>query len=1040
MFNALIRFSLQNRLFVLLAAALVLAWGGWTLRTLPVDVFPDLNRPTVTLLTESGGLSPEEVELLVTRPLETAMNGAPGVERVRSQSAPGLSVVWVEFDWDVDIYRARQQVAERIAQVGEQLPESVTPAMGPISSIMGEILLVGVSSPDGSVPGPELRSLADWTLRPRLLAIGGISQVINIGGGVEQLQVRVQADQLAARDVSLAEVRGAAAGSQASTTGGFLERKSQEYMTRVLARTGDPEAIGRTPIRPDADGGATLLRDVARIERGPGVMRGDAGVNGHPAVILSVQKQPGADTIGLTGEVEHALDTIRASLPAGVEVITLFRQADFIEASIANVEEALRDGAILVTIILVLFLLNFRTTVITLTAIPLSLLVAALVLDAFGLSVNTMTLGGLAVAIGELVDDAIVDVENVFRRLKENRLRPDPLPIGRVILQASSEVRNSIVFSTILVVLVFIPLFAMSGIEGRLFTPLGVAYITSILASMIVSLTVTPALCFYLLPKVAVVKEHADGWLVRKLKALDRGVLRWALPRPRLVMGVTAGAVALSAATVPFMGTSFLPAFNEGTATLNLIAQPGTSLAESNRLGTLAERLLLSTPEVKSVGRRTGRAEMDEHAEGVHYTEIDADFAEEGREREVVLAEIREKLALIPGVAVNIGQPISHRLDHLLSGVRAEIAIKVFGEDLARLRELGAAVADRIRGVPGLADLQVERQVLIPQVHVELDRAAAQRFGIPPGAFAEDVETALAGARVGQLLEGIRTVDVVVRYDERWRDDLEAIRNVPVVLDDGRHLTLDQLADVRAGTGPNQVVHEDGQRRIVVSANTQDRDVGSVVQDIERELAGLALPQGYYLDIGGQFESQRQAARVIALLSILSFVGMYAVLYAHFKSHAITLQVLLNIPLALIGSVAALWIGGATLSVATMVGFITLCGIATRNTILMISHYIHLVSEEGEAFGPEMVVRGSLERLVPVAMTALCAGIALIPLALAGGEPGKEILTPVAQVILGGLVSSTLLDMVVTPTVFLRYGGPALAALVAARNQRTEFA
>ena len=745
MFNALIRFSLQNRLFVLLVAALVLAWGGWTLRTLPIDVFPDLNRPTVTLLTESGGLSPEEVEALVTRPLETAMNGAPGVERVRSQSAPGLSVLWVEFAWDVEIYRARQQVAERIAQVQEQLPEGITPAMGPISSIMGEILLIGVTSPAGEVKGPELRRISDWTIRPRLLSIGGLSQVIDMGGGVEQLQVQARPDQLAARDVTLAEVREAATGSQASRTGGFMNRKSQEYMTRVLARTGDPDLIGRTPIRPDADGGATLLRDVATIVRAPGVMRGDAGVNGHPAVILSVQKQPGADTMALTEEVEHALTQLRASLPPGVEVVTLFRQADFIEASVSNVEHALRDGAILVTIVLVLFLLNFRTTVITLTAIPLSLLVAALVLDAFGLSVNTMTLGGLAIAIGELVDDAIVDVENVFRRLKENRGQP----VGRVILAASAEVRNSIVFSTILVVLVFVPLFALSGIEGRLFTPLGIAYITSIVASMVVSLTVTPALCSYLLPKVAVARAHADGWLVRKLKALDRRTLGWVLPRPWLVMGATTAAVLLSAATVPFLGTSFLPAFNEGTATINVLATPGTSLAESNRLGTLAEELLMSVPEVKSVGRRTGRAEMDEHAEGVHYTEIDVDFTDEGRARKDVLASIRDGLALIPGVSVNLGQPISHRLDHLLSGVRAEIAIKVFGEDLARLRELGATVADRIRDVPGIADLQVERQVLIPQVHVELDRAASQRFGVSPGAVAEDVETALAGVRVG---------------------------------------------------------------------------------------------------------------------------------------------------------------------------------------------------------------------------------------------------------------------------------------------------
>jgi CzcA family heavy metal efflux pump len=1045
MFNVLIRSALKNRLLVLIFAAFVLGWGGWRAAKLPVDVFPDLNRPTVTLLTEAGGLSPEEVELLVTRPLETAMSGAPGVERVRSQSAVGLSVVWIEFGWDVDIYRARQQVAERTAEVATQLPVGVVPAMGPVSSIMGEILLVGLVSPEDTLDGPALRSLADWTLRPRLLALPGVSQVIDMGGGVEELQVNVFPDRLAALGLTLDQVRAAAAGAQGSTTGGFLEQQSQEYVIRNLARTADPAEIG-TAVVATKDGAPITLADVADVARGVAPLRGDTGVNGHPAVILSVQKQPGTDTIALTADVEAALAELGKGLPAGVQVVPLFRQADFIGASVSNVEEALRDGAILVTIVLVLFLLNVRTTAITLTAIPLSLVVAALTLSAFGLTLNTMTLGGLAVAIGELVDDAIVDVENVYRRLRENAAAPTPRPVLRVILDASVEVRSSIVFSTVLVILVFLPLFALSGIEGRLFAPLGVAYIASILASMIVSLTVTPVLCAYLLPRLVgraptggigaagaagAAAAHADGWLVRRLKRLDRRVLAWALPRPKTIMVTTAALVLLAAASVPFLGTSFLPPFNEGTATINVLATPGTSLTESNQLGALAEKLLLGIPEVASTGRRTGRAEMDEHAEGVHYSEIDVDFREGGRPRAAVLADVRAKLAQIPGVAVNLGQPISHRLDHLLSGVRAQIALKLFGPDLATLRTEAAKIQARLAPIPGLVDLQVERQVLVPQVQVRIDRDAAKRFGVPAGRLAEDLQTALGGARVGQVLDGLKSLDLVVRYAPAFRDNVDDIGIAPVSLADGRAVTLGQLAEVSGGTGPNQVIHEDGQRRIAISGNTAGRDIGGVVKDIRAALADMTLPSGYYVSIGGQFQSQQDASRTIGLLSLLSLVGMYTVLFAHFRSHALTLQVLLNVPLALIGAVAAIWISGEPLSVATLVGFITLCGIATRNTILMISHYVHLVAHEGEQFGAPMVVRGSLERLVPVAMTALCAGIGLLPLAFAGGQPGKEILTPVAQVILGGLLSSTLLDMIVTPTVFLHFGGPALAALIA---------
>lgn len=1018
MISGVIRFSLQNRLLVVLGAVALLVYGVLTVRTLPVDVFPDLNRPTVTLLTEAGGLSPEEVELLVTRPLELAMNGAPGVERVRSQSGVGLSVVWIEFGWRTDVQVARVQVGERLALVREELPDDVVPSMGPVSSIMGEILLVGLVSPDGTVAGPELRRIADWTVRPAIRALPGVSQVIGIGGGVEDLVIAVHPEALAARGVTLDEVRTAAATAQGSTTGGFLERQSQEYLVRNLARTADPELIGNTVVT-ERDGVPIRLRDVARVEREVGVMRGDAGVNGKPGVVLSVQKQPGASTVALDAEVEHVLDELRPHLPPGVEIVPLFRQADFIEASMANVEEALRDGAILVAIVLVAFLLSWRTTVITLTAIPLSFVAAALVLHAFGLSINTMTLGGLAVAIGELVDDAIVDVENVYRRLRENA---GVRPVFDVVLEASSEVRSSIVFSTVLVVLVFVPLFAMSGVEGRLFGPLGVAYITSIVASLVVSLTVTPALCSLLLPS-AVTADHGDGWLVRRLKALDRRVLDRVLDRPRAVLAAVTVATLIAAASVPFLGTSFLPPFNEGTATLNLLAMPGTSLAESNRLGTLAERLILQSPEVKSVGRRTGRAEQDEHAEGVHYTEIDVDFTDDGRPRAEVLAEIRRNLTQLAGVSVNVGQPISHRLDHLLSGVRAAIAIKLYGDDLGALRSTAGALEARLSGIDGLVDLQVERQVLIPQVQIAIDRDKAVWFGVTPGDLARDLETALGGTRVGQVLEGLRSLDVVVRYDRSARDDVDAIRNAPVALADGRVVTLRQLADVGLGTGPNQILHEDGRRRIVISANTSaDRDVGSVVSEIEQAMRETPLPAGMTAEIGGQFASQRTATRQIALLSLLSLGGMIGILYSHFRSAAITLQVLANIPLALIGSVVALWLTGATLSVATLVGFVTLCGIASRNTILMISHYLHLMEHEGEPFGREMVIRGSLERLVPVAMTALCAGIALVPLALAGGQPGKEILTPVAEVILGGLVSSTLLDMIVTPTLFLRFG------------------
>lgn len=1037
MLDRIILFSLRHRLFVVLAAVAVLLYGGWAVTRLPVDVFPDLNRPTVTVMTEAGGLSPEEVEALVTRPIEVSMNGAPGVRRVRSSSGVGLSVVYVEFDWGTDIYLDRQLVAERLQVAREGLPQDALPQLAPVSSIMGEILLLGVQS-EGDHSSPlELRSLADWVLRQRLLTIPGVAQVTVMGGGVKQFQVLVDPEKLLAFGLTLEEVEQAAKLSQGNTTGGFVTQGGREYLVRNLARSASVEDLANTVVAV-RDGVPVRLSQVSEVKAGPAVKRGDGGMNGRPAVILAVQKQPGASTLELTEKVKEALAELRRTLPEDVHVETLFEQAAFIESAIGNVEEALRDGALLVVVVLFLFLANVRTTAITLTAIPLSFVITALVMKAFGLSINTLTLGGLAVAIGELVDDAIVDVENVYRRLKENRQKEHPEPALRVIYRASSEVRNSIVFATLIVVLVFLPLFAMGGIEGRLFAPLGVAYIVSILASLGVSLTVTPVLCAYLLPQARFL-EHGDSAVVRALKHRARRLYEVSLAHPGVVMAGAAVLVLAAAATVPFLGRSFLPQFNEGTATVNVLAPPGTSLEESNRLGLLAERLIASVPEVHTVGRRTGRAEQDEHAEGVHYSELDVDFKEGGRPRGEVLGDMRARLVQLPGVSVSVGQPISHRLDHLLSGIRAQVAVKIFGQDLDALRAKAEEVRQVMAEVPGIVDLQVEQQTLIPQLQVRLKREEAARLGVQPGAMAEQLEKAFNGVVVGQVLEGQRTFDVLVRYDDKARASAETFRRALVDTPSGARVPVSAVAEVVETRGPNLINHDHLQRRVVVMANVAGRDLGSAVEEVRARVAErVKLPVGASIAYEGQFESQQSATRLIALLSLVSLVGMFGVLYSHFRSVRLVLQVMLNIPLALVGSVAAVLLTDRTLSVATLVGFITLCGIASRNTIMMISHYLHLVEVEGERFSPELVVRGSLERLVPVMMTALTAGLALVPLALAAGEPGKELLHPVAVVILGGLVSSTLLDMVVTPAVFFRFGRPALERYLARKQAARE--
>ncbi|MDP3817124.1 efflux RND transporter permease subunit [Pseudomonas sp.] len=1029
MFSWIVNQSLRNRLLVLAIAMILLIYGGLTASQTPIDVFPDLNKPTVTLLTEAGGMAPEEVEQLVSFPLETALNGMPGVTRVRSVSGIGLSIVYAEFEWGSDIYRNRQLVGERLAEVREQLPEGVSPNMGPISSVMGEIMLIALPAGAGSDP-MRVREYADFVLRPRLLSIPGVAQVIPIGGEVRQFRVEPDTRLMAQLGVGFEQLEGALKAFSSNTSGGFLELNAREYLIRNLGRTTRLEDLRNLAVTV-SNGQPILLKQLAEVKFAAATKRGDAGMNGQPAVIVSVQKQPSADTVQLSGEVQAALSSLSQSLPPGIGAPQLlFRQADFIQASIGNVQEALRDGAILVAIILFLFLLNLRTTLISLTAIPLSLAVTALVFKLLGLSINVMTLGGLAIAIGELVDDALVDVENVLRRLKQQQ--PKGLAaIAQVIAAASNEVRSGVVVATLVVVLVFVPLFALPGIEGRLFMPLGVAYITSILASMLVALTVTPVLCFYLLPRMKH-SEHADSPLVRLLKRWDKRALQWSFARARPILLGALVVLGLALATVPYFPRAFLPAFNEGTLTISLLLNPGTSLAESNQVGQLAESLLLEVPEVKSVGRRTGRAELDEHAEGVHSSELDVDLHPSARGREAIMAEIRQRLAPLPATVL-LGQPISHRLDHLLSGVRAQIALKLYGDDLDTLRAQAALLRERLQQIPGLTDLQIEKQVLIPQIKVRLDYDRAAQYGVSPGALLRSLETLAEGDRVAQIIDGNKRFDLVVRLPDSARSS-QGLANVLIDTPHGR-VPLSQVASIEEGDGPNQIGRENSRRRIVIAANTDGTDMAQVIADIRASLAATPLPEGYFVSLEGQFQAQEQATRLIALLSLVSLALIFMVLYSRYRSTRLALMIMGNIPMALIGSVAAMWLAGISLSVASLVGFITLTGIATRNGILKISHYINLCKFEGEHFGQALIVRGSLERLTPVLMTALVAAFALLPLLFAADAPGKEILHPVAVVIFGGLVSSTLLDTLLTPLMFWLFGEKPLAALLAEADE-----
>ena len=1033
MLNKLIQFSLHNRLFVVAFAALIMVYGVVTIINLPVDVLPDLNRPRVTIFLESNGLAPEEIENQVILPVETSLNGATGVEVVRSSAAIGIGMVFVEFDWKTDVFRARQLVAEKLQTV--QLPNGITPVMGPISSVMGQIMLIGVSS-DTTSPA-DLRTLADFTIRRRLMSIKGVSQVIPIGGERKQYQVLVSSDKLRQFNLSLDDIDNALLLTNQNTTGNFFNRFGSEVLIRNVGRANTLEDLAQTVVG-NKDGLPVILSQVADVKFGSALKRGDASINAKPAVILTVEKQPGANTVQLTDEVEKALLELQTTLPKDVKLNPrIFQQKNFIVNSLKNVEEALRDGFILVVIILFLFLLNFRTTIITLTAIPLSLVISAIVFKAFDISINTLTLGGLAIAIGELVDDAIVDVENVFRRLKENSLSPTPKPILQVIYHASSEVRNSIVYATIIVVLVFLPLFYMQGIEGKIFAPLGIAYITSIIASLMVSLTLTPALCSYLLNNIKT-HEEKDSVLVRFLKRQDTKILHWGLARPKFIIGIAVLLIVVAASIVPFFGTEFLPPFNEGSFTINFSTPAGTSLEESNRIGSMGEKLILRVPEVEYVSRRTGRAELDEHVEPVSNSEIEVELKPNNtRTRDEILADIRKELIILKGVSVNIGQPISHRLDHLLSGVRSQVAIKLFGPDLNDLRLNAGKIKQVVGSVQGAVDVQIEKQVLVPQLLVKVNREALQRYGIQAGKVSKILETFYNGKVEGQILDGQKTFDILLRTTDEERSNIDKIRNTQVSTANGNIIPLYQIASIESTNAINSIYHENTQRRIVISCNVQGRDLGGTVKEIQEKIGKeIKLPSGFYVQYGGQFESQQEASKLIGLLSIFALTGIFLVLYSHFKSSRIVLQIMLNVPLALIGSVIAVILTGGIFSIATLVGFITLTGIASRNGIMMISHYIHLIEQEGETFSAHMIIRGSLERLVPVLMTALVAALALIPLTLDAQASGKEILYPVATVILGGLISSTLLDTIVTPIVFYQFGEKALATYFKNKEQQ----
>jgi HME family heavy-metal exporter len=1023
MFKWLLDNSLANRLLVIIASLVLMAYGAFTLMRTPVDVFPDLNKPTVTIMTEAGGMAAEEVEQLITFPLETTMNGLPGVESVRSVSSAGLSFIYVTFDWSMDIFRARQMVSERLSSMEEGLPEDVIPRMGPISSVMGEIMQIAIPIDTAKMSPMAVREYADWVLRPRLMAIAGVAQVIPIGGEVRQFQVQPDTVRMAELGITHDQLDAAIKGFSSNTSGGFLEMKGREYLIRNLGRTSRLEDLKNLALTA-RNGQPILLRQIAEVTFAPATKRGDAGFEGKPAVILGIQKQPTADTIGLTRSIESALHELGKSLPAGMEPPRVtFRQASFIEASINTLQGKLIGASVFVAAILFFFLGTLRPTVIALTAIPVSIFMTALVFKYFGMSINTMTLGGLAIAIGGLVDDAVVGVENVLRRLKDERIkhpghRLHPLEL---VGHATMEVRSAILYATVIIVLVFLPLFALPGMEGRLFVPLGIAFIVSTLASLIVSVTITPVLAFYLLPRMKSL-DHGDTKVLAWLKANYRVSLQVVLNRPRAALSAGAAAVVIAAVAVPFFPTTFLPPFNEGTLLIGVRLNPGVTLAESSALARQAEVLVKGVPEVVHVGRRSGRAELDEHAEGVHVSELDVGIkpaAELTRSMDEVKADIRARLINLPA-AIEIGQPISHRIDHMLSGVRSQIAIKIFGEDLDVLRGQADVLRGKLAAIPGMADLQIEKQVLSPQIKVRVDYAAAAQYGVPTPQILATLQGLIEGEKAAQIVEGGRRFALVMRLPESSRT-IEGLGRIQFSTPHGS-VPLSRIATIEDSDGPNQISRDGGKRRIVLSANAQGRALSEIVADIRKVVGETKMPEGYFVTLGGQFQAQEEASKLVGLLSIVSLTLMFVTLYSRYKSATLSVLIMANIPLALVGAVIGLWISGQPLSVAALIGFITLAGISVRNGILKVSHYINLMRIEGEDFDHKMILRGSLERLSPVLMTALVTAFALAPLLFEAEQPGTEILNPVAVVIFSGLISSTLLDTFLTPVMFWLFG------------------
>ena len=1019
MLDKIIRFSLQNRAFVLMAAVLLMVGGIYTTSHIDVDVFPDLNAPTVVVMTEATGMAPEEVERLVTFPVETAMNGASDVRRVRSSSTAGFSVVWVEFDWGTDIYRDRQIVSEKLAEVGESLPPDCgKPTLGPQSSILGEAMIIGLDSDTTSMQ--DLRTLADWTFRPRLLSLGGVAQVTVIGGDIKEYQIKLSPEKMKHYDVSLQEVISATESMNRNSTGGVLYEYGNEYIIRGLLSTDDIDGIGCAVVRMQGDVPITL-NNIAEIVVGPKApVLGVASHRGKPAVLMTVTKQPDASTALLTEKLDKAVEDLKSQIPSDVNVSTdIFRQQKFIDSSIDNIKKSLYEGALFVIIVLFFFLMNVRTTLISLVTIPLSLLVSVLTLKFMGLTINTMSIGGMAIAIGSLVDDAIVDVENVFKHLRQNRKLPESerLPVLEVVFNASREVRLPILNSTFIIVVSFVPLFFLTGMEGRMLRPLGIAFITALFASTLVALTLTPVLCSFLLGSEKSDKAGKEPALVRWLQKIYNVALEWVLSHKKLTLGSVAALFAVALALFCSFGSSFLPAFNEGSFTINVSTLPGVSLEESDNVGRRAEMLLLSVPEIKTVARKTGRAELDEHALGANVSEIEAPFELSDRPKKAVVEEIRHKLGTLPGVNVEIGQPISHRIDAMLSGTRANIAIKLFGTDLNKMFEIGNQIKTEISAIPGVVDLNVEQQVERPQLQIVPKREMLAKYGVTPSEFTDMVEVYLAGRTVSRVYEGNRVFDLTVKADDDSRSTIEAIRDMPVDVVGGK-VPFSQIAEIRSAAGPNTINRENVARKIVISANVSDGDLQGAVNRIRKTINdNVPLPEGYHVEYGGQFESAQSATRTLLVTSLMAILVIFLLLYGQFKNVRQASAVLLNLPLALIGGVFAIFFADGIISIPAIIGFISLFGIATRNGMLLIDRYNEL-RQNGLSLH-DAVMRGSLDRLNPILMTALTSALALIPLAFGGDLPGNEIQSPMAKVLLGGLLTSTMLNGFIVPVVYI---------------------